>query len=98
MKKYPSDFKFASSVRKNIKNKNSSELLSLYFKNEIFNDSENDRFNGFYIHTCGEQFQSFRYRESKKSNNLNSSMIYKNNGNGKNYHFELNYFNNKKIY
>ena len=71
---YPSDFKFASFVRKNIKNRNSSEILSHYFKNEILNHCENDKCNGFYIHTCGEKFQYFRYRTS---NNLNSSMIKK---------------------
>ena len=89
---YPSDFKFASFVRKNIKNRNSSEILSHYFKNEILNHCENDKCNGFYIHTCGEKFQYFRYRTS---NNLNSSMIYKNNGNEKNY---MNISNDKKIY
>ena len=45
---YPSDFKFASFVRKNIKNRNSSEILSHYFKNEILNHCENDKCNGFY--------------------------------------------------
>ena len=89
---YPSDFKFASFVRKNIKNRNSSEISSHYFKNEILNHCENDKCNGFYIHTCGEKFQYFRFRTS---NNLNNSIIYKNNGQEKNY---MNISNDKKIY
>ena len=89
---YPSDFKFASFVRKNIKNRNTTEISSHYFKNEILNHCENDKCNGFYIHTCGEKFQYFKYRTS---NNLNSSMIHINNGNEKNY---MNISNDKKIY
>ena len=91
-KVYPSDFKFATFVRKNIKNRNSSEISSHYFKNEILNHCDNDKCNGFYIHSCGEKFQYFRYRTS---NNLNNSIIYKNNGQEKNY---MNISTDKKIY
>ena len=78
---YPSDFKFASFVRKNIKNRNSSEIVSHYFKGDILNHCEDDKSNGYYIHSCGEKFQYFRF---KSSNNLSNSMIYKNNINEKN--------------
>ena len=64
---YPSDYKFASFVRKNIKNRNTSEISSHYFKGEILNHCENDKSNGYYIHSCGEKFQYFRF---KTSNNL----------------------------
>ena len=72
---YPSDYKFASLIRKNIKNRNSSEISSHYFKGEILNHCDDDKLNGYYIHSCGERFQYFRY---KTSNNLNNSMVYKN--------------------
>jgi len=78
---YPSDYKFASFVRKNIKNRNESEISSHYFKGEILNHCENDKSNDYYIHSCGEKFQYFRF---KTSNNLCNSMIYKNNGHERN--------------
>ena len=53
---YPSDYKFASFVRKNIKNRNSSEIASHYFNGEILNHCLEDKFNGYYIHSCGEKF------------------------------------------
>ena len=73
---YPADYKFASFVRKNIKNRNSSEITSHYFKGEIISHCEEDKYNGYYVHTCGEKFQYFRF---KTNNNLNNSMIIKNN-------------------
>ena len=78
---YPSDYKFASFVRKNIKNRNESEISSHYFKGDIINHCENDKSNDYYIHSCGEKFQYFRF---KTSNNLCNSMIYKNNGHERN--------------
>ena len=78
---YPSDYKFASFVRKNIKNRNESEISSHYFKGDILNHCENDKSNDYYIHSCGEKFQYFRF---KTSNNLCNSMIYKNNGHERN--------------
>ena len=73
---YPSDYKFASFVRKNIKNRNSSEIASHYFNGEILNHCLEDKFNGYYIHSCGEKFQYFRF---KSPNNLSNSIVYKNN-------------------
>jgi len=78
---YPSDYKFASFVRKNIKNRKSSEISSHYFKGKILNHCDEDKSNGYYVHSCGEKFQYFRF---KSSNNLSNSMIYKNNMHEKN--------------
>ena len=71
---YPSDYKFATFIRKNIKNRNTSEISSHYFKGDILNHCEEDKLNGYYIHSCGERFQYFRF---KSSNNLSNSTIYK---------------------
>ena len=76
---YPSDYKFSSFVRKNIKNRNSSEISSHYFKGEILNHCSGDKFNDNYIHSCGEKFQYFRF---KSPNNLCNSMLFKNNFSG----------------
>ena len=64
---YPSDYKFASLIRKNIKNRNSSEISSHYFKGEILNHCDDDKLNGYYIHSCGERFQYFRYKKQIES-------------------------------
>jgi hypothetical protein len=72
---YPTDYKFASFVRKNIKNRNSTEISSHYFKGEILSHCDGDKSNdGYYVHSCGEKFQYFRF---KTNNNLSNSVIYK---------------------
>ena len=71
---YPSDYKFASFVRKNIKNRNTSDISSHYFKGEILNHCDKDKLDEYYIHSCGEKFQFLGYRTS---NNLSNSIIYK---------------------
>ena len=72
---YPTDYKFASFVRKNIKNRNSAEISSHYFKGEILSHCDGDKSNdGYYVHSCGEKFQYFRF---KTNNNLSNSIIYK---------------------
>ena len=78
---YPSDYKFASFIRKNIKKRNPSEISSHYFKGDILNHCDGDKCNEYYIHSCGEKFQFFRF---KSSNCLNNSIIYKNNINESN--------------
>ena len=67
-KVYPSDYKFALFVKKNIKNRTKDEICSHYFKGEILAHCEYDKYNDFYIHTCGEKFQYFKYKIS--NNNL----------------------------
>ena len=75
---YPSDYKFALFIKKNIKNRTKEELSSHYFEGEILCHCEEDKCNGYYVHSCGERFQYFKYKVSNSNitnfdnNNKNS--------------------------
>ena len=61
---YRDDYKYAQKIKNIIKERNNFELAKNYFKGEIIPHCDKDKKNGFYIHTCGERFQSFKYKLS----------------------------------
>ena len=61
---YQPDYKYAEIIRKNIDKRNIYELSKNCFKGEIIPHCEHDKKNGFYIHSCGEKFQTFKYKLS----------------------------------
>ena len=75
---YPSDYKFALFIKKNIKNRTKEEISSHYFKGEILAHCEDDKCNNYYIHTCGEKFQFFKYKISNE-NKFISKYLFDNN-------------------
>ena len=75
---YPSDYKFALFIKKNIKNRTKEEIASHYFKGEILSHCEDDKCNNYYIHTCGEKFQFFKYKISNE-NKFISKYLFDNN-------------------
>ena len=74
-KVYPSDYKFALFIKKNIKNRTKEEISSHYFKGEILTHCEDDKCNDYYVHSCGEKFQFFKYKIS----NNNTKYLFDNN-------------------
>ena len=70
---YPTDFKFALFVKKNISNRSKEEISSHYFKGEILSHCDEDKCNGYYVHSCGEKFQYFRYKKTKNIFDINST-------------------------
>ena len=70
---YPTDFKFALFIKKNIKNRSKEEIASHYFKGEIFSHCDDDKCNGYYVHSCGEKFQFFRFKKTKNVFDINSN-------------------------
>ena len=79
-KVYPSDYKFALFIKKNIKNRSQEEIESHYFKGEILSHCEYDKCNDYYVHTCGEKFQFFKYKISNNNNLINLKNLLENNG------------------
>ena len=75
---YPSDYKFALFIKKNIKNRTKEEISSHYFKGEILAHCEDDKCSNYYIHTCGEKFQFFKYKISNE-NKFISKYLFDNN-------------------
>ena len=78
---YPSDYKFALFIKKNIKNRSKEEISSHYFKGEILSHCEYDKCNDYYVHSCGEKFQYFRHKISNNSNLFNSKNLIEDNNN-----------------
>ena len=61
---YKSDYINARIISENINKRNRYEQSRNYFKGEIIPHCEKDKKNGYYIHTCGERFQTFKYKLS----------------------------------
>ena len=81
-KVYPSDYKFALFIKKNIRNRTKEEISLHYFKGEILSHCEDDKCNDYYVHNCGEKFQFFKYKISNYNNNIfnfNSKYLLDNN-------------------
>jgi len=61
---YKSDYINARIISENIERRNRYELSRNYFKGEIIPHCDKDKKNGYNIHTCGERFQTFKYKLS----------------------------------
>ena len=71
---YTPDYKLASIIKKNILNRTKREIALHYFRGEIIPHCGEDKRDDYYIHTCGERFQFFRYKINNNfpNNNLNN--------------------------
>ena len=81
---YQPDYKNAQIIRKNIIKRNIYELSKNYFKDEIIPHCDKDKKNGYYMHSCGEKFQTFKhklsyeyyilnYEKEKKAKDINTN-------------------------
>ena len=59
---YCHDYKYALFAKKNILKRNTIEIYSHYFNNKIIPHCEKDKKDDYYIHSCGEKFQIFKYK------------------------------------
>ena len=59
---YCHEYKNALFAKKNISKRDKTSLESHIFQEEIIPHCDNDKKNGYYIHSCGENFQSFKYK------------------------------------
>ena len=67
---YCRDYKFALFAKKHIIQRNKDEMDFYCFKKKIIPHCEKDKKNNYYIHTCGEKFQTYRYKPV-----INSSLL-----------------------
>ena len=61
---YKSDYDYAQIIQKSIERRNRYELSKNIFRGEIIPHCDKDKKDGFYIHSCGERFQIFKYKIS----------------------------------
>jgi len=74
---YLPEYKFASIIKKNILNRTKREKALHYFRGEIIPHCSEDKKDDYYIHTCGERFQFFRYKINNNNlQNLTNNNIY----------------------
>jgi hypothetical protein len=59
---YSNEYKYALFVKRIIQQRNSLEINSHIFNDEIIPHCENDKKDNYYIHTCGKRFQTFKYK------------------------------------
>ena len=76
---YSNDNKYALFAKRSIILRNTSEMNLHYFNDEIIPHCEKDKKEGYYIHSCGQKFQIFKYKANNEISILNKS----NNNNGK---------------
>ena len=76
---YKKDYKLAQKIKLNILNDKNKE----YFKGEILPHCDNDKKNGYYIHSCDEKFLFFEIDNLQEKNKFlfcaKCNMIYKDN-------------------
>ena len=74
---YNPDYKLALIIKKNITNRTKREIALHYFRGEIIPHCSEDKKDDYYIHTCGQRFQFFRYKSN--NNILNNKVVNINN-------------------
>ena len=72
---YIPDYKFALVIKKNILNRTKRELALHYFRGEIIPHCSGDKKDDYYIHTCGERFQFFRYKLNNNIPNISNNNL-----------------------
>ena len=74
-KVYANDYKYSLFAKRSILQRDSNEINNHYFNSEIIPHCENDKKDGYYIHTCGKKFQIFKYKNNNIFENLNKKKI-----------------------
>ena len=72
---YCHDYKYSLFAKNHIFKRNKYQIISHYFNNKIIPHCENDKKDDYYIHICGEKFQTYRYKPFNYSINKNINSI-----------------------
>ena len=76
---YSNDYKHSLFAKRSILQRDQNELNNHYFNENIIPHCNNDKKDGYYIHSCGKKFQIFKYK-----NNINLGNITQKNQEDKN--------------
>ena len=76
-KYYIPDLKLSLIAKRHILNQNLTEKEHIYFEGNIIPHCDKDKDNNYYIHSCGQKFNYFKYKISAK--NIENENIIKNN-------------------
>ena len=76
---YFPDLKISLIAKKHILKQNNKENEKNYFDGEIIPHCDKDKYNNYYLHSCGERFHFFRYKISTKNieNENNSNFFFR---------------------
>ena len=81
---YSNDYKYSLFAKRNILQRDVNEMNNHYFIGEIIPHCDKDKKEGYYIHSCGKKFQTFKYKNyicfenlgKKKSEEKNDTKIF----------------------
>mgnify|MGYP007056192494 CR=1 FL=1 len=81
---YSNDYKHSLFAKRSILQRDQNELNNHYFNENIIPHCNNDKKDGYYIHSCGKKFQTFKYKNyicfenlgKKKSEEKNDTKIF----------------------
>ena len=68
---YANDYKHSLFAKRSILQRDQNELNNHYFTGDIIPHCDNDKKDGYYIHSCGNKFQIFKYKNNINFDNLN---------------------------
>ena len=71
---YANDYKYSLFAKKSILQRDTNEINNHYFDNEIIPHCENDKKDGYYIHSCGKKFEIFKYKNNNILENFNNKI------------------------
>jgi len=76
---YFPDLKISLIAKKHILKQNNKENEKNFFDGEIIPHCDKDKYNNYYLHSCGERFHFFRYKLSTKNieNDNNSNIFFR---------------------
>ena len=68
---YSNDYKHSLFAKRSVLQRDQNEINNHYFNGSIIPHCDNDKKDGYYIHSCGNKFQIFKYKNNINFDNIN---------------------------
>ena len=68
---YANDYKHSLFAKRSILQRDQNEMVNHYFNGVIIPHCDRDRKDGYYVHSCGNRFQIFKYKNNTIFDNIN---------------------------
>ena len=68
---YANDYKHSLFAKRSILQRDQNEMVNHYFNGVIIPHCDRDKKDGYYVHSCGNRFQIFKYKNNNIFDNIN---------------------------
>ena len=68
---YANDYKHSLFAKRSILQRDQNEMMNHYFNGVIIPHCDRDKKDGYYVHSCGNRFQIFKYKNNNIFDNIN---------------------------